>query len=143
MVKTATMISQVTEPEQLYNLISELYLHINNQDIFTADFTSICNKSGYKVIGKYVNNKLVAILGYRMLYKFAFGKYIYIDDLITLHEYRSRGYGYQLIKWIKIESKKAGYNQIHLDMNINNHLALKFYLNNGFQARAHHLVCQI
>lgn len=117
--------------------------YIGNKNTFIANFTSLCNSSGYKVIGKYVDNKLVAILGYRLLYKFAFGKYIYIDDLVTLPEYRSKGYGHQLIEWIKGESKRTDCNQIHLDINVSNYLGLKFYLNNGFQAKAYHLACKV
>ncbi|MFP3028410.1 MAG: GNAT family N-acetyltransferase [Wolbachia sp.] len=136
------MISQTINPKQLYNLINELYVHIDNEDTFIANFTSLCN-NGYKVIGKYVDNDLIAILAYRLPYKFTFGKYVYVDDLVTLPEYRSRGYGHQLIEWLKEESKRIGYHQIHLDVSMSNHLGSKFYLNNGFQAKAYHLSCKV
>ncbi len=73
------------------------------------------------------------------------GKYIYIDDLSTLPEYRGNGYAGILLDWIIDFAKKEKYDQIHLDSGVNPNRtdAHRLYLNKRFQITSMHFVANV
>jgi GNAT superfamily N-acetyltransferase len=70
------------------------------------------------------------------------GKYIYIDDLSTLPEYRGKGYAGQLVDWILEYAQKEGYNEVHLDSGVSEARtdAHRLYLNKRFKVTSLHFV---
>lgn len=73
------------------------------------------------------------------------GKYIYIDDLSTLPQYRGKGYAGILLDWIFDFAQKEQYEQIHLDsgVNVNRTDAHRLYLNKRFQITSLHFVANV
>ncbi|WP_448213937.1 GNAT family N-acetyltransferase [Colwellia sp. MEBiC06753] len=70
--------------------------------------------------------------------KLAWGKHIYIDDLVTNQQYRSTGVGTLLIDWLKQYAKAQGCQQLHLDSGEQRFAAHRFYLRHGFNIASHH-----
>ncbi|HEV7351061.1 GNAT family N-acetyltransferase [Telluribacter sp.] len=68
------------------------------------------------------------------------GKYIYIDDLSTLPEYRGKGYAGQLLDWILDYARRDGYDEVHLDSGVSEARtdAHRLYLNKRFQVTSLH-----
>jgi GNAT superfamily N-acetyltransferase len=58
----------------------------------------------------------------------AWGKVLYIDDLITDSETRRSGHGGKLLKWVIEQGKKANCDQVHLDSGPQRHDAHRLYL---------------
>jgi len=79
-----------------------------------------------------------ALAGFRFLEFLAWGKVLYIDDLITDSETRRRGHGGKLLKWVIEQGKKAKCDQVHLDSGPLRHDAHRLYLNHGFKIIGHH-----
>lgn len=79
-----------------------------------------------------------ALAGFRFLEFLAWGKVLYIDDLITDSETRRNGHGGKLLKWVIEQGKKAGCDQVHLDSGPQRHDAHRLYLNHGFKIIGHH-----
>lgn len=52
------------------------------------------------------NFGVIAVAGFRVSENFAAGKYLYVEDLVTHPNYRSQGYGAQLLDWLKIHGKE-------------------------------------
>lgn len=73
------------------------------------------------------------------------GKYIYIDDLSTLPQYRGKGYAGVLLDWISDFAQKEEYQEIHLDsgVNVNRTNAHRLYLNKRFQITSLHFVANV
>lgn len=73
------------------------------------------------------------------------GKYIYIDDLSTLPQYRGNGYAGVLLDWISDFAQKEEYQEIHLDsgVNVNRTNAHRLYLNKRFQITSLHFVANV
>lgn len=95
-------------------------------------------KEGYFLAFIEADNKAVVTTGFRfeeMLYR---GKSIYVDDLVTLPEYRSKGYGAEMIDWIIDYARKNNCEQVHLDSGVQRFDAHRFYLNKGFFISSHH-----
>ncbi len=57
-------------------------------------------KSGYFLAFIEDENKVVAVAGFRIIENLSSGKFLYVDDLITDTENRSKGYGDKLFDWV-------------------------------------------
>ncbi|RXJ72856.1 GNAT family N-acetyltransferase [Veronia nyctiphanis] len=95
-------------------------------------------QQGYQVV--YVSGKhgVLAVAGFVISEKLAWGKHIYIDDLVTNPEFRSTGVGAFLMSWFKALADEKGCGQIHLDSGVQRFAAHKFYLREGFNIASHH-----
>jgi len=73
------------------------------------------------------------------------GKYIYIDDLTTLPEYRGNGYASVLLDWIMEYARNEKFDQIHLDSGVNDARsnAHRLYLNKRYQVTSLHFVAKV
>lgn len=80
----------------------------------------------------------LAAAGYRLAEFLAWGRVLYIDDLITLPAARGRGYGGRLLNWLSARAAALGCDEVHLDSGYQRHDAHRLYLNQGFDLACHH-----
>jgi len=95
-------------------------------------------KSGYKIAYVKQDEEIICVAGFVIGEKLAWGKHIYIDDLVTSDAYRSTGAGSFLINWLKQYAKENGCQQLHLDSGIQKFPAHRFYLRERFNIASHH-----
>lgn len=57
-------------------------------------------KSGFRLAAARVEASTVAVAGFRLADNLFHGKFLYIDDLVTDADSRSKGYGAQLFRWL-------------------------------------------
>lgn len=84
------------------------------------------------------NGNVPAIGGFRIDEMFHRGKGVYVDDLSTLEEHRSKGYGAIVLDFIIAYCKEQGCECIHLDSGVQRFRAHRFYLKYGFDITSHH-----
>lgn len=96
-------------------------------------------KEGYHLIFIEESGEVKSVAGYRLGHFLAWGKVLYVDDLITLPEARGIGFGTHLLKWLMGEAKKQGCDGIHLDTGIESQDAHRLYLNLGMKINCLHL----
>lgn len=91
------------------------------------------------------NNVAAAIAVFETGYNLFRGKYIYIDDLSTLPEFRGKGYAGQLLDWIFEYAQKEKFEQVHLDSGVSDSRsdAHRLYLNKRFQIASLHFVAKV
>jgi GNAT superfamily N-acetyltransferase len=95
-------------------------------------------KSGYQLVFESTENGVVAVAGFRILSNLAWGKFLYIDDLVTRTSSRSRGYGATLLSDITEYARQQGCDELHLDSGIQRTGAHKFYKNQGMDLSSYH-----
>jgi len=95
-------------------------------------------KSGYQIAYVKQDGDVLCVAGFVVGEKLAWGKHIYIDDLVTSEQYRSTGAGAFLISWFKQYAKEIGCQQLHLDSGIQKFPAHRFYLRERFNIASHH-----
>jgi len=93
---------------------------------------------GYHLIYTKDDTKVLSAAGYRILEYLAWGKILYIDDLIALSTERGKGYGKILMQCLIDLAKKEGCAQLHLDSGHQRHTAHRLYLNSGLNITSHH-----
>ena len=96
-------------------------------------------EQGYQIAAMMSDNQAVALIGYRILEFMAWGKILYIDDLITHPDQKRKGYGGQLLDWTFDVAKENNCDEVHLDTGHHRHDAHRLYLNKGFSINSHHL----
>lgn len=95
-------------------------------------------QQGYQLIALEKDEQVLAAAGYRILHSLKWGKYLYVDDLVTRANCRNQGLGDRLLKWLVREAKKLNCEQIHLDSGTQRHAAHGFYLKNRLHIIAYH-----
>lgn len=95
-------------------------------------------KIGYNLA--YIKDKkeIVAVTGFRISYNLAWGKFLYVDDLIVDSKNRSKGYGNILFDWLIDYAKKETCNELHLDSGVQRFDAHRFYLKRRMKISSHH-----
>jgi GNAT superfamily N-acetyltransferase len=137
--------------------IMEVYIAQTQQELERAadiflqlrpafNVTSLCEqitqqqKQGYQVAYVELNGRVVCVAGFTVSLKLAWGKSMYIDDLVTDSKTRSVGAGKQMIEWLKMYAKNEGCREIHLDSGGQRYGAHRFYFREGFNITSHHFV---
>lgn len=93
---------------------------------------------GYQIAYVVSGEKALCVAGFVVGQKLAWGKHIYIDDLVSAEECRSAGAGSVMIGWLKEYAKELGCAQIHLDSGVQRFPAHRFYLRERFEIASHH-----
>ena len=121
-------------------LVAEVLIQLRPQYTIESLIEQI-NKQrelGYHIAYVKEGNKVLSVAGFVEGEKLAWGKSIYIDDLVTDENSRSTGAGTLLIDWFKSYCKEIGCKQLHLDSGVQRFQAHKFYLREGFAISSHH-----
>ncbi|HKR61091.1 MAG TPA: GNAT family N-acetyltransferase [Pyrinomonadaceae bacterium] len=119
-----------------YEVMAELRPHIN-RDEFVARVRRQHADSGYQMA--YVKTGDVkAVAGFRISECLAWGKFLYVDDLVAGGQDRSQGYGGILFDWLVAYARNAGCSEFHLDSGVQRFDAHRFYLRKRMAIEAHH-----
>lgn len=93
---------------------------------------------GYQIAYVESEGEVLCVAGFVVGIKLAWGKHIYVDDLVTTEHRRSKGAGAKMIAWLKSQARQLGCGQLHLDSGVERFAAHKFYLREGFKISSHH-----
>lgn len=99
--------------------------------------------SGYRLAFIQASEGPVAVAGFRIGENLAWGRFLYVDDLVTLPRHRSKGYGAKLLAWLKAHAAAEGCLQLHLDSGAQRKEAHRFYEREGMTLAGYHFVERI
>ena len=81
--------------------------------------------------------------GFRITEFLAWGKTLYVDDLVTDEAHRGQGVGGVLMDWLVAEARGQGCAQLHLDSGVQRFGAHRFYLAHGMDITSHHFALKL
>ena len=119
-----------------YPVLKEL-----RQDLVEAEFVPKIRgleKRGYMIAFMTVAGKPVSVAGFRLGESLAWKRYLYVDDLVTLNQERSKGYGTVMLNWLTTFARDKGCSTFHLDSGIQRKDAHRFYEREGMQMASYH-----
>ena len=90
---------------------------------------------GYTVAYAEEGGRAICAAGFAIKTGLAWGKHMYIEDLVTDSERRSSGLGGAMMDWLKGHARENGCEQIHLDSGVQRFPAHRFYASRGVQYR--------
>ncbi len=100
-------------------------------------------EGGYKIVYVTEGASVASLAGFRLLETMAWGKILYIDDLITHPCYIKRGYASDILDCICELAKNKLCDEVHLDSGYQRNDGHRLYLNKGFSMTSHHFSKQI
>jgi GNAT superfamily N-acetyltransferase len=89
------------------------------------------------------STQVLGCAGFRITEFLAWGRTLYVDDLVTDEAHRSQGVGAVLLDWLVSEARQAGCAQFHLDSGVQRFGAHRFYLTHGMDITSHHFALEL
>jgi GNAT superfamily N-acetyltransferase len=93
---------------------------------------------GYRLAVLKEDGQVRAVAGYRVAESLAWGRYLYVDDLVTDAACRGRGHGGRLLEWLVERAREAGCDALHLDSGVERMDAHRFYEGHGLEQASLH-----
>lgn len=120
-----------------YPVMRELRTQFSEAD-FLAQVKRQREAQGYRLAYLEEERRVVAVAGFRIEEALAWGKYMYVYDLVTSADTRSAGHGKALLGDLEARARAAGCAQLHLDSGVQRFAAHRFYLREGMYISCHH-----
>ncbi|MBS7779401.1 GNAT family N-acetyltransferase [Acidovorax sp. CCYZU-2555] len=117
-------------------LMQQLRPHLEGE----ADFAARVQRQrleGYQLIGAFAaDGSLAALAGYRLQENLIYGRFLYVDDLVTAASLRGGQWGARLLRALERVARAEGCAQLVLDTGLANARAQRFYFRAGLYTGA-------
>jgi GNAT superfamily N-acetyltransferase len=124
-----------------FPVMRELRLHLCEEEF--VERVRRQNQSGYLLAFLEDEGRVFTTAGYRYNENLAWGRHMYVDDLVTLPKGRSRGYGKKMLDWLIEQSRARDCNEFHLDSGVQRFGAHRFYLTHRMDITSHHFALRL
>jgi GNAT superfamily N-acetyltransferase len=98
--------------------------------------------AGYRLAAAFddPDGDAAAVAGFRVNEFLAWGRHLYVDDLVTAAAHRGRGHADRLFGWLEEEAQRCGCAQLHLDSGVGEDRqdAHRFYFRHGLRIASFH-----
>jgi hypothetical protein len=135
-------ISSDNDIQLTYRVMSQLRTHVPEGEYLSRVKRQLLS-SGYQVAALFDDGQVCCVAGYRISECLAWGKFMYVDDLISDQNGRSKSYGKQMLAWLTDEANKNGCQEFHLDSGVQRHAAHRFYLRERMDITCFHFAKKI
>jgi GNAT superfamily N-acetyltransferase len=119
----------VTEGElrRVFPIVHVLRPHIGSADELIERASRQQEQSGWRLIYVEDGGEPVAIASFRISEWLAWGKALYVDDLVALESHRGLGYAEALMHWMEGLARQEECAEFHLDSGTHRLAAHRFY----------------
>lgn len=139
MTETIKTLESEAEILASFEVMKELRNHLEKES-YVSSIRELGAMANYMLLGLFEDGVIQAVAGFRISKSLAWGKYLYIDDLVTLATNRSAGHGKKLLDWLKDFGKAQNCNRLDLDSGIQRFGAHRFYLRERMDILCYHFV---
>lgn len=94
-------------------------------------------------VEKALGFEVQSVAGFRMGECLAWGRFMYVDDLVSRENARSTGCGGKLLHWLIAHAREHGCAQFHLDSGVQRFAAHRFYLTHRMEITGHHFALKL
>jgi GNAT superfamily N-acetyltransferase len=122
--------------DKCFAVMSQLRPHLTQQQYVEQVKTQM--QDGYRLACAVAADSVVAVAGYRISHSLAWGRFMYVDDLVTDEARRSKGFGKALLNWLVDEARHSGCGELHLDSGLQRKDAHRFYEREGMEITGYH-----
>lgn len=129
------------EIEACFPVVRELRTHLSAA-AFLERLRSQ-ERQGYRLVFLEVDGRPVAVAGFRILETLASGRFLYVDDLVTAEAERSKGYGAELLGWLRQRAEEESCTSLELDSGIQRKDAHRFYEREGLRLVGYHFAVEV
>lgn len=130
-------IDNVQDCLSCFHIMRELRPHLSGAQAF-AEQVQRQARQGYHLLAAWQDEQIVALAGYRVLESLLYGRFLYVDDLVTAASARRLGLGGKLIEALREEAKQQTCAHLVLDTALGNSLGQRFYFRQGLLSKGLH-----
>ncbi|APW36767.1 GNAT family N-acetyltransferase [Rhodoferax koreense] len=116
-------------------VMQQLRPHIPSADDFIARVSRMRGQS-YRLLAAWRGDTVLAMAGYRLQENLVYGRFLYLDDLVTHESARGEKWGARLIEAMVRTASEAGCVKLVLDTGLSNARAQRFYFREGLLSSA-------
>jgi GNAT superfamily N-acetyltransferase len=127
-------IEQAETDEQIaatYDVMRQLRPHLAREE-YVPLVRGMMASDGFRLAAVTDEGQVRAVAGYRYMTMLYCGRLLYLDDLVSDEQSRSRGYGKALLDWLKEEGRRKGCTELQLISRTTREGAHRFYFREGF-----------
>lgn len=117
-------------------------LEAETREAFVARVRGL-ERGGYRLAYVAEGERAVCVAGFRTGESLAWGRFLYVDDLVTAPEARSRGHGRALFAWLAERARAEGCGELHLDSGVARRDAHRFYEREGLALSSYHFKLEL
>lgn len=139
---TIALASSADEIRRCFPVMAELRPHLT-EAAFVAQVQRQQQGGGYQLAFLEADGLVRAVAGYRFLECLMWGRFLYVDDLVTASAWRSQGHGQHLLAWLVAQARAADCDQLHLDSGVQRFAAHRFYLRERLEITCHHFALKL
>jgi|SRR5690625_2515993 len=127
--------------EQVLPVLQELRTHLTRKllDQVLAEGTP----QGFRFTALFEGSECMAVAGWRVIANTSAIRKLYIDDLCTAPQARSRGHGTALLDELVTRAQELGCTVIDLDSGVQRYEAHRFYFREHMHIRSYHFARQL
>ena len=97
-------------------------------------------EQNYECFGIFYEEKLVGVFGLWIMTRHYAGRSLEPDHIYIEEEYRSKGFGKELFRFIYEYAEEKGCETSELNSYVSNYRSHKFYLNQGYEIKGYHFL---
>lgn len=113
-----------------YAAMKQLRPHLQSESEFMERVTRQFAQ-GYRLLAAWQRGEAIALAGYRLQENLISGKFLYVDDLVTVEQARGNKCGARLLNALTDIAEDSGCERFVLDTALSNALAQRFYFRQG------------
>ncbi len=110
-----------------YTVMSQLRPHIRDSDYLRLVKLQQA-EVGFQLATLTEDGRIICVAGFRLCRSLGWGKYLYVDDLVTDEEQRSTGAGKAMFDWLVAYARSQQCDELRLDSALERRGAHRFYL---------------
>lgn len=125
-------------PQELracYPAMKQLRAHLRSESEFMERVVRQ-SAEGYRLLAAWQDGEAIALAGYRLQENLISGKFLYVDDLVTIETARGKQCGARLLDALTDIAEHSGCERFVLDTALSNALAQRFYFRQGLLTAA-------
>lgn len=117
-----------SEWKEAFPIMQQLRTHLDESN-FIELVQEVRQMHDYKLFALYDNDRVMAVIGFMPMTTLYNGRFIWVCDLVTDSNMRSKGYGQELLTHVHNWSQEQSYKMISLSSGLQRVDAHRFYEN--------------
>lgn len=129
-MNTITIKELQTEDEiqEAFPIMKQLRNHLD-EEIYLDLVLEAKEKDSYKMFALIDEGEIVAVTGFKTMITLYYGRFVWVGDLVTDTNKRSKGYGEKLLRYVHEWAKENSYESVALSSGLQRTDAHRFYEN--------------
>ncbi|WP_035512634.1 GNAT family N-acetyltransferase [Halalkalibacillus halophilus] len=111
---------------EAFPVMNQLRTHLDKESYLEL-ILEAQEKDRYKLFALIDEDEMVAVIGFKPMITLYYGRFVWVCDLVTNQQKRSKGYGEILLNHIHEWAKNNGYESVALSSGLSRSEAHRFY----------------